>query len=149
MESIWNRFNAITTAEEVKVAMTQNTPIEIGEYECTLVSIEAALSKAQLPMIKGVFRTSEGKNIWYNQSLQNLNYPSLTAANIAAAVQFLSALVGTEYEYKDLDSLADFIATIPCDTTHRIKVSFSTKDVEHRFPILTVIAPDVEYPFTV
>jgi len=88
-------------------------------------------------------------NIWYNQSLQNLNYPSLTAANIAAAVQFLTALVGAEYEYKDLDSLAAFIATIPCNTTHRIKVSFSAKDVEHRFPILTVIAPDVEYPFTV
>ena len=133
--SLWERFEGIATADEVATAKSQFTPLEAGDYDAVLESIEPSESKDGLPMIKGKFRTIEGNRIiFYNQMLQNLNYPNMTAVNIAEAVTFLSALKGEDIEFTGLGQLANEISNLPTGETYKLTVSYGKNDTEMKFP---------------
>ena len=151
--SIWERFNDIANTEEVAEARAQFVPITEGTYEMKLEEIKADENKDGLPMIKGRFRTDTNKVVFYNQQLQNMNYPEMTAKNVASAVEFISALLGTDVEYTNLGELGDIIDDIPVGTMHTIKVTFGKKDTEKKYPILTCVkqynltSDDSDLPF--
>ena len=87
MSNIWDRFDSIVKPEEVIEAKSKFEPTEAGKYEVTLEELIPSENKDGLPALKGRFRTIEGnKVIFYNQNLQNLNFPEMTAVNIAEAI---------------------------------------------------------------
>lgn len=140
MSNVWDRFEGIASTEEVNEAKKKFTPIDAGVYDMALEEITPAESKEGLPMVKGKFRTVEGnKVVFYNQMLQNLNYPNMTSANIAEAVSFVSGLLGEEIEFTGLGALAKTIETIPTGGIYSIKVSYGQKDIEMKYPRLKVM----------
>ena len=141
--NLWARFDNIASTAEVADARAQFIPIAIGTYEMKLEALEAGEDTNGMPMVKGRFRTDTNKVVFYNQNLQNVNYPDMTAGNIAKAVEFVSGLLNKEVEFTTLGAFADTIATVPLDTMHTIKVTFGKKDVDCKFPVLTVIKPVV------
>lgn len=140
--SLWERFENIVSANEVNDAKAQFTPIQAGDYQAVLESIEPAESKQGLPMLKGKFRTIEGNRIlFYNQMLQNLNNPNMTAINVAEAVTFVGGLLGEEVEFQGLGHLAGLIESIPTGGEFTVNVSYGTKDLEMKFPKLKIKVP--------
>ncbi len=145
---IWDRFDDIANTEEVKEAQSKYAPVEAGEYDCVLEELVPSESKNGLPMLKGKFkRVDGGSYIFYNQMLQNLNNPEMTAVNIAEAVSFVSKLAGETIEFKGLADFARRIEELPTGDTYRIKVSYSDKDVEHKFARLKCIGLSEPAPF--
>lgn len=146
---LWERFDDIANADEVKEAKFENTPLQAGTYTMTLQEIKAAESKNGLPMIKGVFRLDNNRPVYYNQMLQNLNYPDLTAKNIAEALNFISGLIGEEIDYNGLSDLERIIDGIEAGLVASINVTYGKKDYEQKFPILKVegLVDNGEMPF--
>lgn len=175
MSSLWDRFDTIASAEEVIEAKKAFEPTPAGEYDCVLESIEPAESKEGLPMLKAKFCTIEGnKLLFYNQMLQNLNYPNMTAVNIADAVNFVSGLIGEEVAFKGLTSFAktvigmnDIVGENTDGTpilrlkqqfnsvVYKLKVEYGKKDLECKFPKLKFVSkitdsePSEPLPFDV
>jgi hypothetical protein len=147
--NLWERFESIATVEEVEVAKEKSsfTPIEPGTYKATIEELAPSESKDGLPMLKGKFRLESNRILFYNQMLQNLNYPDMTAVNIADAVNFISRLVDTDVKFEGLGKLAELVAEIGSTDTeesvigteYNIKVSYGKKDTEMKFPKISVL----------
>lgn len=139
--SVWERFESIANKEEVATAKKEFEPLDEGEYVVLLEKLEATESQQGLPMVKGQFRIVESNRIiFYNQNLQNLNYPNMTAQNIAEAQQFVNMLLNETHEFETLGGLADLIGTVPMGGTHKIKLSYGKNDKETRkYPKLKVL----------
>lgn len=119
--SIWERFNEIEGADAgaVEEAINQHEPLEDGDYRVRLETwtdefgdeyvFQAGESKSGLPMAKARFRIIEGERenqlIFYNQVIQNLNYPNITARNIASLMRVLSGILGEKIEFKSMVEL--------------------------------------------
>ena len=102
MGNLWERFENIATTEEVESAKAEFTPMAEGRYKVRLEEIEAGESKSGLPMLKGKFRVIESNRvIFYNQVLQNLSYPFITAKNIASATIFINGLTHEALEFTE------------------------------------------------
>ena len=80
-----------------------------------------------LPKIAGQFRTDTNKVVFYNQNIQNINYPDMTAKNIAAAVEFCEGLLGQNIDYTTFSDFADLVDNIPTGEMHTIKVVYKKK----------------------
>lgn len=147
MDNLWDRFDNIVTPKEVDDAKAQFDPFEAGEYECILEAIEAGESKDGLPMLKGKFRVIENNRIlFYNQMLQNLNYPNMTAVNVAEAVKFIDGLTGEEVIFTSLGKLAERVTNMKTGGQYIIEVAYGKKDLEMKFPKLKVVEA-IEVPF--
>lgn len=145
MSSLWERFENIASAEEVNTAKAQFTPLPSGEYEVILESIEPSESKDGLPMLKGKFRVIENNRVvFYNQMLQNLNYPNMTAVNIAEAVSFIGAIKGEELEFTGLGALAREVELLPTGTQHKIALSYGKNDHDMKFPKIKIVPKPIE-----
>lgn len=153
MSNVWERFESIATVDEVESAKSKFTPIDPGNYEAVLEELVPGESKDGLPMLKGRFgMVADNRKVFYNQMLQNLNYPDMTAVNIADAVAFISRLVGEDIEFAGLGKLADMVTDIGNPTseatvignTYNIKVSYGKKDIEMKFPKISVVGAVVE-----
>lgn len=148
MSNLWDRFDGIASADEVseaKANIGSYEPIEAGDYIVTLEELVPAESKDGLPMLKGKFRTEESNRvIFYNQMLQNLNYPNMTAVNIAEAVNFVGAILEEEIEFKGLSALAELVGTIPMGGSYIIKVSYAKKDTDMKYPKIKVLGKSLE-----
>lgn len=144
MENLWARFDDIAKPEEVMEAKSQFTPVQEGTYKALLEELVAGESKNGLPMLKGKFRLVESNRIvFYNQMLQNLSYPNMTAVNIAEAVSFISGLLEEEIEFTGLGALAELVSQIPTGSEHWIEVSYGAKDYEKKFTKLKIVdAPE-------
>lgn len=142
MSNIWARFDSIVTPTEVEEVKTQFAPLEEGIYTMRLEEIAPSESRSGLPMLKGKFRIVENNRIaFYNQMLQNINNPNMTAVNVAEAVNFVSGLLQEDIDFVGLESFANLITEIPIGTTHTIKVSYGKNDSEKKFPKLRVVEP--------
>ena len=141
MSNVWERFENVAKAEDVLEKVNQRKPLLEGDYEVTLESIVPGESKKGNPMVKGVFRTKEGREIYYNQTLIIPNYPQLTDQNIADAVIFLSDLTGTEFKFEGMTKFAGAISDIEVGTEHTIRVTYDDKDKDQKFPKLSVVKP--------
>lgn len=151
MSNIWERFEGIVSKTEVEDVKAQFTPIEPGEYQMILESIEPGESKSQLPMLKGKFRLVDGNRVvFYNQMLQNISNPRMTAVNVNEAVRFVEGLTGEEIEFDTLAGLADIVSNIPTGGTYNVSVTYGKNDFEMKFPKLTVVGrvgEELENPF--
>jgi len=143
--NMWERFNDIANTDEIAEARAQFVPIEAGTYEMKLESIKADENKDGLPMIKGRFITDTNKIVFYNQMLQNINYPEMTPRNIASAIEFIGGLIGEEITFTTLGEFGDIVNGVKLGGMHTIKVTFGKKDTECKFPILTVSKDDVPF----
>ena len=140
MSNVWERFDGIVSKDEVIEARSQFEPVEPGIYKCTLEEIAPSENKDGLPMIKGKFRIQETNRIlFYNQMLQNLNYPDMTKVNVADAVAFISGLKKEEVEFTSLSALASLIYELPVGEEYHIQVTYGKKDTEMKFPKLKVV----------
>lgn len=140
MENLWERFDDIAKPEDVMEAKIQFTPVEEGTYEAKLEELVPGESKSGLPMLKGKFRLTEsGRIVFYNQMLQNLNYPNMTAINIAEAVDFVGGILGEEIEFTGLGALSELISEIPIGSTHYVDVSYGPKDFEKKYTKLKIV----------
>lgn len=140
MSNLWERFDSIATPDEVNDAKAQFAPIEEGVYRAILEEIQPAESKNGLPMLKGKFKMVDGgRFLFYNQNLQNMQYPNLTAVNIAEAIVFISALMGEEVEFTGLRDLGDTVLSIPTGEEYSVKVTYGKKDTDRKFPKLEII----------
>lgn len=138
--SVWERFDDIASVDEVVDAKNKFTPIEAGEYEVALEELKPDENKDGLPMLKGKFRILDSNRfVFYNQNLQNLNYPDMTASMIADAVNFVGNLMDEEIEYKGLTDLAQKVESITLGEVYKIKVFYGTKDLEMKFPKIKVL----------
>lgn len=144
MSSLWERFEGIASAEEVAEAKNTFEPIKAGDYTVTLEELAPAESKDGLPMLKGKFRTEENRIIFFNQNIQNLNYPNMTAVNIAEAVAFIGSIMGKEITFTGLSALAKLVETIKLGGKYIVKVSYAVKDTENKFPKVKVVGTAVE-----
>lgn len=136
---IWERFDDIAAVDEVVEATYQVEALEEGNYIMTLQEINAAESQNGAPMIKGIFRLDNNRPVYYNQLLQNINYPDMTPKNIAEAVSFLSGLTGEAIEYKGLSQLEEIINGFESGVMAEINVSYGKKDFDKKFPKLKVV----------
>ena len=140
--SIWDRFEGMASAEEVKNARDSFKPLPVGEYDMKLEEITASESQKGLPMIKGKFRTVEGNRVvFYNQNLMNMEKPELTEKNIAEGVEFISKLMGEEYEFTTLTALSEAIGAIVIGEVYKIRVSYGKNDTAQKYAKLTIIPP--------
>ncbi len=141
MSNIWERFDAIASPEEVQKSIEESSfqPFDVGDYDVVLEEIAPSESNQGLPMVKGKFRTMDNRVMFYNQMLQNINNPQMTAVNIAEAVRFISALVGEEITFTSLSALASKIQEAPIGSTYKVRLSYGKKDTERRFPKLQII----------
>jgi hypothetical protein len=144
MSNLWERFDTIVNADEVLEAKSKFEPIPSGTYLTILEDIEPSESKEGLPMLKGKFRLVENNRIlFYNQMLQNLNYPNMTAVNVAEAVKFVGDLLGEEIDFTGLNDLAETVMNIPTGTEYKVTVSYGKKDTDMNFPKLRIVLPPV------
>ena len=140
MENVWERFDSIAKPQDVMEAKTQFTPVQEGVYKVLLEEILPSQSKNGLPMLKGKFRIIDRNRIvFYNQMLQNLKYPNMTAVNIAEAVAFVSGLVGEDVEFTGLGAFAELISQIPIGTEHWVEVYYGDRDYEKKFTKLKIV----------
>lgn len=141
MSNLWERFENIVSKDEVQVAKHKFEPLAIGQYDVVLETLEPSESKNGLPMLKGTFRTTEGNRvIFYNQVLQNPNYPNMTAMNIAEAVSFVGALLGEDIEFEGLGDFANTVETVEIGGQYKLDVTYGNKDFDMKFPKLKVVA---------
>lgn len=140
MSTVWDRFDSIASAEDVIEATSSFTPIEAGEYAATLDKIQATESKSSgLPMLATCFRLDNNRVVYFNQMLQNLNYPSMTAVNIAEAVKLIQGVTGTEFEFTGLADLASIVEATAIGGRFKIKISYGAKDLNQSFPKLAIL----------
>lgn len=153
--SVWERFNNIegTTPDEVAQARSQFEPIEEGVYRVRVEGLEASESRSGLPMVKGRFRIVSGKKenqlIFYNQVIQNLNYPNITALNISKVMTLVSGILGERIEFEGLVELEKLLKSIGEGIEVNLQVEYEDRDTEKSFPQLTVVEDedDEELPF--
>lgn len=145
--SVWDRFDTIVSADEVVEAKAKFEPVAAGKYDVRLEKIEPSESKAGLPMLKGMFRTAENKVIFYNQMLQNINFPNMTAVNVAEAITFVSAITGEDVQFDGLGALAATVEGIDVGGSYQIEVTYGQKDIEQNFPKIKVLQKYDELPF--
>lgn len=139
---VWERFEGIASAEEVLASAYSRKPLKEGTYRMILKKIGFGESKNGLPMLKGEFRLVDGGRIvYYNQNLQNPNYPDMSADNIGRAMLFISGLSGKSLEEVIAD-VDDVLGELETETEHEIKVSYGKKDVEKKYPVLEVVVPE-------
>lgn len=139
MSNLWERFDNIVNPEEVSEAKNKFTPLEAGNYEMKLEEIAPAESQSGLPMIKGKFRTVEGNRVvFYNQMLQNLNNPNMTAVNVAEAVAFVSKLINEDIEFDGLSKFADIITGIAVGDVYSVDLSYGKNDFDMKYPKLKI-----------
>lgn len=145
MSNVWERFENIVNKDEVAEAKAQFEPIDAGEYKVTLDAIAPSESKAGLPMLKGKFKIA-GTNrfIFYNQMLQNVNNPKMTAVNVNEASKFVNALTGEELEFETLGVLARRVEAITLGGEYTISVSYGDKDEDRKFPKLKIVGKEPE-----
>lgn len=140
MENLWERFDDIASVDDVLETKSQFTPVEEGVYKVILEELTPAESQKGLPMLKGKFRIVENNRlVFYNQMLQNLNYPNMTAVNVAEAVSFISGILGEDIEFTGLGALAELVNSIPTGSEHWVQVSYGVKDYEKKFTQLKVV----------
>lgn len=153
MSNVWERFEGIVTKEEVADASSQFEPIEAGDYNVTLEAIAPSESKAGLPMLKGKFRMKDNNRIvFYNQMLQNINNPQMTAVNVGEANKFVNDLLGEDEDFDTLGVLAKRVEQVPIGSEYKINVSYGKKDTERSFPKIRIVSrstEDAENPFDV
>ena len=143
--SIWERFNEIEGADTnaVDEARSQFEPIGEGDYKVRLESLVASESKSGLPMVKGKFRIIEGERansiIFYNQVIQNLNYPSITALNISKVMALVSGILGEPIEFTGSVDLEKLLNDIDEGIEFTLNVTYDAKDTEKSFPQLRVV----------
>lgn len=149
MSNVWERFEGIASVDEVNEAKEAFSNPSPGTYEVVLDKIEASLTQEGLPMLKGQFSLLEGgRKIFYNHKLQNINYPQYTASLIEEARKFVEKLIGEDVEYEGVTKLAELVETIICGEKYVIKVSYGKKDIEMKYPKVSVvkkIEDEVEY----
>ena len=154
--SMWERFEGIATPEEVKNAQVDFKPLPAGKYPLILKTMEASESKDGLPMFKASFeRVDNGNLVYYNQILQNINYPNITAKNIKRVVILVNGMTEKSYEYSGMGSFEEYIKTSApsvLDKEFLIEVSYDKKDaVDMKYPIYTVVPSEFgetdEVPF--
>lgn len=143
--SIWERFNEIEGADvnSVEEARSQFDPIGEGDYKVRLEGLEASESKSGLPMVKGRFRIIEGERensiIFYNQVIQNINYPNITALNISKVMSLVSGILGEPIEFTGLVDLEKLLNSIEEGLEFTVNVTYDAKDTEKSFPQLRVV----------
>jgi hypothetical protein len=140
MGNLWERFENIVSKDEVQVEKHKFEPLAIGEYKVKLEVLEPSESKNGLPMLKGQFRMSDSNRIiFYNQMLQNLNSPQMTAVNIAEAIAFVGGLVGESLEFEGMGEFANLVENVPLGNEYRLMVTYGNKDFDQKFPKLKVL----------
>ena len=145
MTSVWERFNEIEGADSnaVDEARSQFEPIGEGDYKVRLEGLVASESKSGLPMVKGRFRIIEGERensiIFYNQVIQNLNYPSITALNISKVMTLVSGILGETIDFTGLVDLEKLLNDIEEGIEFTLNVTYDAKDTEKSFPQLRVV----------
>lgn len=138
--SIWERFNDIANTDEVAEAKAQFVPLEAGTYPMKLEELKVVENDAGLPVVKGRLRTETNKVVFYNQNIQNISYPEMTAKNIASVIKFVSGLLGSEVEYTNFVSLVETIESVPIGGMHTIKVTYrQNKDKTKEYINLEVV----------
>lgn len=162
MANIWERFDDIVSTEEVAEAKEQFAPTPAGIYDAVLTKYIASESQNGLPMIKGSFKLVNGKNVFFNILLQNVNYPENTKRNVAQAHLMTNQLTGFDADFEGLGNLAgriDAMSDAEGDLLdeykkpHRIKVSYGKKDLDMKFanvdvlsdPVMTVFDEDTPF----
>jgi len=138
MSNVWDKFESIVNVEEVAKEKSQAVKLDAGDYLMELKSLIPDESKSGYPMLKGVFETESGKLVYYNQMLQNVNYPEMTAKNMADAVAFVEALIGRDIEFEGMPQFAGLIEAIEVGGKYIITVSYGKKDLERNFTLLKV-----------
>lgn len=145
MSNLWERFENIVSKDEVADVKAQFEPIEAGDYKVILENIEPSESKAGLPMLKGKFRMIDNNRIvFYNQMLQNLNNPQMTAVNVNEANNFINALTGEDIEFDTLGKLAERVTNISVGGVYTITVSYGKKDFDMKFPKIKIVGKEAE-----
>lgn len=144
MENVWSRFENIASTGEVQEAKAKFAPLEAGTYTCILEELKADTNRDGLPMIKGKFRTTTNRVIFYNQNLQNLNYPNMTAVNIADAVSTIDALTDEEVAFTGLSALAERVDSVQTGGDYDVKVYYGKNDFEMKYPKIKVLGVHVE-----
>lgn len=145
MTSVWERFNEIEGADTnaVDEARSQFEPIGEGDYKVRLEGLVASESKSGLPMVKGRFRIIEGERensiIFYNQVIQNLNYPNITALNISKVMTLVSGILGETIDFTGLVDLEKLLNDIEEGIEFTLNVTYDAKDTEKSFPQLRVV----------
>lgn len=143
MSNVWDRFEGIATPDEIKVAKDKFKPLDPGRYKMVLVSIEAGENKSGLPKVGGKLKTVEGAKLqFYNQNLQNVSNPDMTAVNIAEAVTFVGGLLGEDLEFTTLGQFAQDIERCNQDcqgSVYTIDVSYGKNDGEMKFPKFKIV----------
>lgn len=138
-ENPWIKHNDVVSKDDVLNPKLKITPIEPGIYEARLEQFEPSESKKGLPMIKGRFRLKNNRIIFYNQMLQNVQYPHMTAVNIAAAVKTVGQLLGEKIEFENMGSFAELIDSLPLGGLYKIEVSYGKKDIARNFTKIEII----------
>ena len=134
MGSVWERFDDIATAEEVEEAVSQFQNPKVGEYKVTLEAIEATENKDGLPMVKIKFKDVESnKTIYYNQNLQNINYPNMSKVYIGEVLEMVGGLCREEIKFQGLIKLADKINSMKMGGISKIKLFYDKKDIEEKY----------------
>lgn len=145
MSNLWERFENIVSKDEVADVKAQFEPISAGDYKVILENIEPSESKAGLPMLKGKFRMVDNNRIvFYNQMLQNLNNPQMTAVNVNEANNFVNALTGEDIDFDTLGKLAERVTNISVGGVYTITVSYGKKDAEMKFPKIKIVGREAE-----
>lgn len=145
--SNWDRFDTIATPEEVNEAKSKYAPLEAGFYIAKLEELLPAESQNGLPMLKGKFRTLENRVIFYNQNLQNISNPNMTAVNVAEAVEFVGKLLGEEVVFTGLSKFEETVKSVTLGEQYKISVSYGKKDEEMKYPKLKIITKMAEVSF--
>ena len=138
-ENPWLKYNDVVSKDDVLNPKPRITPLEPGTYEARLEQFEPSESKKGLPMIKGRFRLKNNRIIFYNQMLQNTQYPNMTAVNIAAAVKTVGQLLGEKIEFENMGSFAELIDSIPLGGLYKIEVTYGKKDIARNFTKIQII----------
>ena len=150
MSNVWDRFEGIANTDEVETAKARFTPIDAGDYMVVLEKLEPTESQKGLPMLKGSFKTVEGgKTIFYNQMLQNLTKPEMTASNIADAVNFFSGIIGADYKFTGLSKFANDVSNIPMGGDYKINISYGQKDLDRKFARIKILEKLNSLPFDI
>lgn len=142
MSSIWERFDNIATADEVREEQKKVfTPLDEGVYRVILTAMKAGETQGGSPQMQSEFQLKDGgRKIWYNESLEVPNYPSLTAKNIAHVVTFIGDILGKPFDFESVSKLGGIIDSVPLNGEYEVEVSYAKKDIDtKKYPKLKVV----------
>jgi len=139
LDNPWTKHNDVVSKDDLLNLKPKIAPIAPGIYEARLEQFEPSESKKGLPMIKGRFRLKNNRIIFYNQMLQNLQYPNMTAVNIADAVKTVGQLLGEKIQFETMENFAELIDSIPLGGLYKIEVSYGKKDVDRNFTKIQIL----------